>query len=150
MNAAPRLRVYHDASCPICRAEIEELAAVDDEHRLEIIDASAEHFDDPEAREAGLDQDVLLSAMYVRDEAGQWHTGPDAFAEIYERVGIERMAKLWGSKTWRPIVNLGYRLFLVMRGLLVALGAERTVRWFVRREAQAAANRARTCRLGDD
>lgn len=150
MSGPAKLRIYHDASCPICRAEIEELAAVDFDQRLEVIDAASEHFADDHAREAGLDQEMLLSAMYVRDEQGLWHTGPDAFAQIYERVGIDRMARLWGSRTWRPLVNLGYRLFLVTRGLLVALGGDRVVRWFVRREAQAAARRADYCRTRED
>lgn len=144
-----RLRVYHDASCPICKAEIEELARADTAGRLEIVDASADTFDDAYAREAGLDQAMLLSAMYVRDEQGQWHTGPDAFAEIYERVGIERMARLWGSRPLRPLVNLGYRLFLVCRGVLAAMGFDRVVRWYVRREAAAAAERATACRIDD-
>ena len=149
MSGSERLRVYHDASCPICRAEIEELARADTDGRLEIIDASADDFDDPFARDAGLDQATLLSAMTVRDEAGRWHGGPDAFAEIYERVGLDRMARLWGSRPLRPLVQLGYRLFLVFRPLLVALGAERVVRWWVRREAAAAAERARGCAVDD-
>ncbi len=144
-----RLRVYHDASCPICKAEIEELARADTAGRLEIIDASADAFDDEAAREAGLDQEILLSAMYVRDEQGAWHAGPDAIAEIYARVGIERMAKLWGSRPLRPLVNLGYRLFLVFRGVLAAVGFDRIVRWYVRREAEAAAERAAACRVDD-
>lgn len=144
-----KLRIYHDASCPICKAEIEELARADTAGKLEIIDASADAFDDEAAREAGLDQAMLLSAMYVRDEQGQWHTGPDAFAEIYERVGIERMAKLWGSRPLRPLVNLGYRLFLIFRGVLAALGFDRIVRWYVRREAEAAAARASACSIDE-
>lgn len=144
-----RLHVYHDASCPICKAEIEEIARADTDQRLEIIDASAEGFDDEAVREAGLDQATLLSAMYVRDEQGEWHTGPDAFAEIYERVGIERMAKLWRSRSLRPLVNLGYRLFLVFRGVLAAMGFDRVVRWYVRREAAAAAERASACRIDE-
>ena len=88
--------------------------------------------------------------MYVRDERGRWHSGPDAFAEIYERVGIERMARLWGSRGLRPLVNLGYRLFLLFRPVLAALGADRLVRWWVRREAEAAVRRANQCRVDGD
>ena len=88
--------------------------------------------------------------MYARDASGHWYQGPDAFAEIYRRVGIERMARLWGSRPLRPLVRLGYHLFLALRGVLAALGADRVVRWWVRREADAAAERAGRCRIDGD
>lgn len=151
MNApAGKLRVFHDASCPICRAEMEELSKVDDNGTLQLVDCSADGFFDKEAELAGLNQQELLSAMYVQDDSGHWYQGPDAFAEIYGRLGIERMAALWGSRPLRPFVNLGYRLFLVLRGLLVALGGERVVRWLVRREARHASQRATRCSTDRD
>ena len=140
-----RLRIYHDGDCPICQAEMEELVRADRDARLELIDVAAADFDDPIAADAGLDADMLKSALYVYDESGAWHSGPDAFAEIYQRVGIDRVAALWASRPLRPLVHLGYRLFLVTRPLLAALGFDRLVRWWVRREADAAAARATHC-----
>ena len=145
-----KLRVFHDASCPICRAEMEELGKVDDDGVLELIDCSADDFSDDEAALAGLEQQDLLSAMYVQDDSGRWYQGPDAFAEIYGRLGIERMAGLWGSRPLRPFVNFGYRLFLMLRGVLVSLGGARVVRWLVRREARHAAKRATHCSTDRD
>lgn len=145
-----RLRVFHDASCPICRAEMEELMRVDQGEQLELIDASADDFHDAEAQADGLDQATLLSAMWVQDERGTWHRGPNAFAEIYRRVGLARMARLWGSRPLRPLVRLGYHLFLLLRPLLAALGADRVVRWLVRREAREASRRANHCRTESD
>ncbi len=151
MNTASRkLRVFHDRSCPICRAEMEELSRVDSNAELELIDCSAPDFHDDEASQAGLEQADLVSAMYVQDENGRWYQGPDAFAEIYQRLGIERMARLWGSKPLRPLVNFGYRMFLLLRGVLAKLGAERVVRWMVRREAREAAKRATYCDTNRD
>ena len=75
----------------------------------------------------------MMRALHVR-EGGQWVSGPAAFARIYERMGMTRMARLWGSQALKPLVNIVYRLFVVSRPLLARLGMARAVRWVVRRE----------------
>ncbi|MEM7612203.1 MAG: DUF393 domain-containing protein [Pseudomonadota bacterium] len=142
---ASKLRIYHDRSCPICRAEMEELKYLDADGRLELVDCSVADFSDTDTRDAGLAREDLMSALHVLDGDGQWHQGPDAFALVYASLGIERMAALWGRGPWRPVVNLGYRLFAISRRFLALLGFEHVVRWMIRREARAAAERADAC-----
>ena len=149
MNPAelkPPLTVFHDASCPICRAEMEELTSIDDAGVLELIDCSQDDFDDIRCRDAGLTQADLMGALYIVDREEHWRSGPDAFAEIYAALGLARMARFWGRGWWRPLVNLGYRLFALTRGWLALLGLDRAVRWGVRKEAEAAATRSSSCR----
>ncbi|MEL7310759.1 MAG: DCC1-like thiol-disulfide oxidoreductase family protein [Pseudomonadota bacterium] len=142
----PPLTVFHDASCPICRAEMEELVRIDDEGKLELVDCSTDGFVDVRCEDAGLTQTELMSALYIVDRDDQWRSGPDAFAEIYGVLGMDRMARVWGRGWWRPLVNLGYRLFALTRGWLAPLGIDRAVRWWVRKEAEAAATRSSACR----
>lgn len=140
------LTIYHDGSCPICRAEMEVLKEADVDDRLELIDCSSDGFSDARCDEAGLTQSDLMSALHVVDAKDRWLQGPDAFAAIYLELGFERMARFWGRGWWRPAVNLMYRLFAVTRGWLAPLGLDRAVRWWVRREAEQAASRAQSCR----
>lgn len=124
---------------------MQELKAIDVDNVLELIDCSVAGFTDAPAQAAGLDQRRLMAAMYIRTPDGQWLDGPDAFAHLYATLGIPGMAKLWGSRRLRPLVNAGYWLFARTRKLLSALGFAHLVRWFVRREAQRAAARAQHC-----
>ena len=139
------ITVYHDRSCSICRAEMEELKAIDQENILELVDCSASGFSDVHAADARLDQDTLMRAMFIRTADGEWLQGPDAFAHLYGRLGIPGMAKFWGSRTLRPLVSLGYRLFAMTRRFLSYLGVASIVRWWVRREARRAAQRTQHC-----
>ncbi|MFK7957432.1 MAG: thiol-disulfide oxidoreductase DCC family protein [Lysobacterales bacterium] len=135
MTDTKEVQVYFDGSCPVCRAEIEELEQASQSQCLRFIDCSesAPELTDPGANTPS--QEQLLGALHVQSN-GQWLSGPDAFAQIYHTAGMDRMARLWGSRRLRPLVNLGYRIFLVARPLLAALGAARVVRWLVRREAR--------------
>jgi predicted DCC family thiol-disulfide oxidoreductase YuxK len=146
-SLTPPLTIFHDASCPICRAEMEELKQIDEDGLLELVDCSQSGFTDIRCTDAGLEQDDLMRALYIVDANDQWRSGPDAFAEIYGLIGIERMARIWGRGWWRPLVNLGYRIFAITRGVLAPLGLDKAVRWCVRREAAHAAKRSSTCRV---
>lgn len=149
MQSSERIVIYHDHSCPICRAEMEELKQVDHTNRLELLDCSADGFFDAAATEIGLEQDQLMSAMYIRVGDSRWLQGPDAFEFIYRELGMPKMAAFWGSKRLRPLVNIGYRLFARTRGVLALIGVDKLVRWYVRREAQRAASRATHCERND-
>ncbi|MEO0574134.1 MAG: DUF393 domain-containing protein [Pseudomonadota bacterium] len=150
MQPNERIVVYHDRSCPICRAEMEELKKIDGGDVLTLVDCSSTDFADADAAEAGLDQRMLMSAMYIRVGSDHWLQGPDAFEYIYDQLGMPKMAAFWGSKRLRPLINVGYRLFARTRGFLALFGVGHIVRWYVRREAQKAAQRATHCERDSD
>ncbi|MEM9171223.1 MAG: DUF393 domain-containing protein [Pseudomonadota bacterium] len=137
--------IYHDGSCPICRAEMEELQRIDVDEVMTLVDVSVDGFIDAEADSAGLDQRDLMRAFYIRTHDDHWLSGPDAFEHLYLRLGMPRVARFWGSRLWRPFVNFGYRLFAMTRGVLAYFGLAHVVRAMVRREAKHAATRATQC-----
>ncbi len=128
-------QVFFDGSCPICRAEIEELKGADQSGSISFVDCSAEGFAPAPGDPSHPSQKALLNALHVF-ENGHWLSGPDAFAEIYRSLGMTRLAKVWGSRRLRPLVNIVYRLFVVSRPLLAWLGVGTLVRWMVRKEVQ--------------
>jgi predicted DCC family thiol-disulfide oxidoreductase YuxK len=137
----PRLEVYYDGSCRLCRAEIGALAAADANGVLDLRDCAAASFDDATPRAAGIDRAALMTAMHVRDGAGRWHVGVDAFVALYRAVGIESMARLWGHPHLKPILQRAYPWIARNRALLSRLGAASVIEWLVGWQARRAARR---------
>lgn len=133
-----KLVVYYDASCALCSAEMCEL----DELRpdtMELRDCSAPGFEtDPvgtDAVRAGFSTEDMMAAMHVRDEAGRWHIGVDAFEVIYRRAGFPRIAALWGSRRLRPLLLRVYPWIARHRQTLSRFGVPRLQRWALRAAA---------------
>ncbi len=135
MDEPQDIQVYFDGSCPVCRAEIETLDQASRSQSITFIDCSQPTDQRPTDGAERPTQKQLLRAFHVFAD-DRWLVGPDAFARIYQAAGLQRMARLWGSKRLRPLVSLGYRIFLFCRPLLAAIGAARAVRWFLEREAR--------------
>ncbi|MEM6576139.1 MAG: DUF393 domain-containing protein [Pseudomonadota bacterium] len=126
------IEVYYDGNCPICLAEIDELSRGDRDNALSMVNCAAQGFES-QSPDGVPKQADLMQALHIR-ENGEWVSGPAAFARIYERLGMTRMARFWGSRAFKPVVHGIYRLFVITRPLLARLGMARLVRWFVRRE----------------
>lgn len=145
-----RLEVYYDGSCRLCRAEIDALAAADAHGVLDLRDCAAASFDDAAIRAAGVDRAALMAAMHVRDGAGQWHVGVDAFVALYRAVGIQSMARLWGHPRLKPLWQRAYPWIARNRSLLSRLGAASVIEALVGWQARRAARRrcvADACRI---
>jgi predicted DCC family thiol-disulfide oxidoreductase YuxK len=119
------------------------LLSADDAGLLRPVDCSAPGFDDPQARADGIDRTALMAALHVRDPAGRWHVGVDAFEAIYRAVGIESVARLWGHPWLKPVLVRIYPWIARNRMRLSRLGVTGLFEAWVRREARRAA--ARRC-----
>lgn len=97
------LTVFYDASCPLCAAEMHMLKARDRDGRLELVDCSAPEFD---ACALGLPvtRVALMERIHARDGDGRWLTGVDVFEAVYRAAGMRGAARVWGSKTLRPLL----------------------------------------------
>lgn len=131
------LRVYYDDACPLCREEIMALKAADVDDRLILKDCSAANFEDAEAKRANLGKADLMQAMHVCDSDGNWYRGPDAFARIYAAAGIPWMARLWGSRTLKPLWNRIYPWIARHRQQLSRSALPWAVRHIIGRAARA-------------
>lgn len=135
------IAVYYDASCPLCRSEMDALVAADTEHRIELRDCSPPGFDDPHVRAAGISRDALMDALHVRDERGAWHVGVDGFVVAYRAAGIETMARFWGNPLLKPLWVRLYPWIARNRQPLSKLGLGRAFEFLVRRAAFRAVER---------
>jgi len=121
------LTVYYDKSCPLCATEMESLQKLDWRGRLRLEDCSAAAFDDSAARAEGVTREDMMTRMHVRDPEGRWLKGPDAFEAVYASAGLQRVARVWGSRRLRPLLDRVYPWIARNRQALSRLGVHRVV-----------------------
>ena len=132
------LTVYYDASCPLCRAEVETLKARDRDDVLELVDCSTPGF----AAVGGVTQEAMMARIHARDAQGRWLRGLDVFAAIYAAAGLRFLARLYASAALRPLLDRVYPWIADHRQLLSRLGLPRLFDLVRRdRSGSACANR---------
>jgi len=99
------LTVYYDASCPLCRAEIETLKARDAGDALRLVDCSSADFEGPVD---GVSRDRMMARIHARDSAGRWLAGMDVFAAVYAAAGLRVLARLYANRLLRPLFDALY------------------------------------------
>ena len=115
------VRVFYDGDCPMCRREIAFIDARALPGSIELIDISKTG---AEAQQLapGLERQQALAFMHVQLPDGRVVKGAEAFAAMWERVPraapLARVAAKWPL---RPLLNVAYRVFLVIRPGLQAL-----------------------------
>jgi len=137
----PALKIYYDASCPLCRAEFHALKDADDDDRLVLVDCSERLFADGCADRDGVDRAAMMEAIHVRDASGNWYRGVDAFQKIYTTMGMHSLARFWGSTRLRPALEPSYAWFARNRQPLSRLRLHRAFGWLMRRLALNARKR---------
>ncbi len=113
------LEIFYDGSCRICSAEMASYRKRNHEGRLLFIDISAPEFD---PAVIGKGREELMKVLHVRDAAGQFHLGIDAFISIWESFPPGSAPRLLSVLVGFPGINLlargGYHLFARNRHLL--------------------------------
>ncbi|MEM1262551.1 MAG: DCC1-like thiol-disulfide oxidoreductase family protein [Pseudomonadota bacterium] len=140
LTETPRLTVYIDRSCSICRRESDALANAIPSEQLEFIDCAAPGFADAAAGRAGLSAATLQGVLHARDANGRWLRGADAVAAMYRMAGLQRLAALFDSPWLRWLSVPGYWLFVRSRGFLKATGLASVYLAAVERILQSRAN----------
>ena len=114
MKESPKLEVFHDGGCPVCRLEIDFYERLDKSGLIRWTDI----LDTPEKDlPAGKSRETLLGKFHVRDlpprENAHWHTGVDAFARIWRELPVFRyFAWLFRVPLLRQLAQLAYLGFL--------------------------------------
>ena len=111
----PKLTVYFDGTCSLCRAEIGYYRRNDQDRALCFVDISETSAAPPE----GVSQERAMKRFHVRASDGRVLSGAAAFAEIWTRLPRWRWAaRLAGLPGVTPLLEVGYRLFLPIRPYL--------------------------------
>jgi predicted DCC family thiol-disulfide oxidoreductase YuxK len=102
------LTIYYDASCALCRTEMEALKAADKHDDLVLVDCSTSRMEPPAS--CPVTREALMSRIHAQDATGQWVTGVDVFAAAYTVTGYQSLAKFWSSRRLRPLLSRIYPL----------------------------------------
>jgi predicted DCC family thiol-disulfide oxidoreductase YuxK len=121
------LTIYYDASCPVCATEMNAIKAHDPQHRLTLVDCSADPMADGAPAQAGIPRAVLMQAIHARDANGVWLRGDEVFAAAYGAAGLNAMARLWSHPRLRPLWEALYPWIARNRQPLSRLGAPRVI-----------------------
>lgn len=112
---APRVTVWFDGACPLCRREIALMRRLDRRGAIRFVDAC-----DP-ATACPLDRAELLARFHA-DEGGRLLSGAAAFAAMWRAIPMLRpLGLLAGWPPLTPAFEAAYRGFLRVRPRLQRL-----------------------------
>jgi len=127
------LTVYYDASCPLCRAEMETLESRAMADALRLVDCSAAGFDERTVAAEGITRADLMSRIHARDDAGRWLRGMDVFAAVYAAAGLNVLARIYASRALRPLLDRLYPWIADHRQALSRFGLPQLFAWLARK-----------------
>ena len=108
----PKLTIFFDGSCPLCRAETRYYGSKDQAGALCFVDVSQMGAVTP----AGITQTQAMERFHVRSSDGRVLSGAAAFVEIWSRLPKWRWAaKVASLPGVLATLELCYRLFLLVR-----------------------------------
>jgi predicted DCC family thiol-disulfide oxidoreductase YuxK len=114
------ITVYYDQSCKLCRSEIENLAARDEEGVLKMMDCSGANFD---ASQLPFDQKTLMNCIHAIDAKGEWLKATDVFVVCYRAAQMQGIAKAFAFA--KPVAERIYPWIVRNRYVLSSLGVHK-------------------------
>lgn len=106
MNIQYPLTIYYDASCPMCKTEMETLKETDEDNKLILVDCSNTNLTIP--RSCPVSREAMMERIHAIDANGEWIKSTDVFAAAYSASGFKKLGKLWGSNTLNPLFSRAY------------------------------------------
>lgn len=111
----PRVTVWFDSGCPLCRREIALMRRLDRRGAIRFVDAFAPDTACP------LDRAELLARFHA-EEGGRLLSGAAAFAAMWRAIPMLRpLGELAGWPPLTPVFEAAYRGFLRLRPRLQRL-----------------------------
>lgn len=120
--STPRVTVWHDGDCPLCRREIALMRRLDRRGRIAFVDATV-------TATCPIDRADLLARFHAMED-GRMLSGAAAFAAMWRAIPLLRpLGLLARHRPALTVLERAYRGFLRHR--------PRLQRWLRRREARA-------------
>lgn len=109
MNDKPRMKVYYNSACPICKAGIEGQM---DKNSVCEIQWNDVHKNNAAVSEVSSDLEFVRERLHVVDENGNLQVGFDAFLAIWRNSPTETWkSKLFGFPVIKQLCRVAYNLF---------------------------------------
>ena len=105
MNAYP-LTLLYDKSCPICKLEMDNLNARNDQNLLRFIDVSDINFD---TAQVGIPKEEMMRSIHAIKPDGSIVTGVEVLRLAYSAVGLGWISS---ATTWpilKPLCEWAYK-----------------------------------------
>lgn len=98
--------VLYDHACPLCRAEMQRLKALDHDAKLILLDINS-----PEFSEAiwGVSREEASAALHVFTPDAKWLIGMPAIRHVYAQVGLGWLMAPTAWPLLSPLADLAYR-----------------------------------------
>ena len=105
----PKIKVYYNSACPVCKAGIESQMGKESGCEIEWHDV---HQNNDIVSEVKSDLEFVRKRLHVIDENGQVHVGFDAFLAIWRNSPNENWkAKVLGLPVVKQLCQVVYNLF---------------------------------------
>jgi len=125
------LTIYYDASCPMCREEMDLIKSKDTHNQIILADCSAAGFETPASCPAT--REAMMDRIHAVDASGKWLKSTDVFAVAYATIGADKIAKFWGSKLLQPLFKVVYPMVADNRKWLSKTPFAAIVSWLLQR-----------------
>jgi predicted DCC family thiol-disulfide oxidoreductase YuxK len=109
MTDKPRMKVYYNSACPVCKAGIEGQMEKGSSCEIQWADV---HKDNALVSEVHAELEYVRERLHVVDERGELQVGFDAFLAIWRNSPTERWkASVMGLPVVKQVLRVLYNLF---------------------------------------
>jgi len=109
MAETPKMKVYYNSACPVCKAGIEGQKEKGSSCEIEWADV---HKSNELVSEVHAELEFVRERLHVVDENGKLHVGFDAFLAIWRNSPTERWkARIFGVPLIKHLCRVTYNLF---------------------------------------
>jgi predicted DCC family thiol-disulfide oxidoreductase YuxK len=102
------LTLFYDANCSVCALEMDHLRARNDAGKLRFVDIAAPGFESPLP---GVTLAQLDAEIHATRPDGSVLRGVEVLRLAYEAVGLGWVLRPTGWAPFKPLADIGYRLF---------------------------------------
>ncbi|MCH8620796.1 DUF393 domain-containing protein [Undibacterium sp. TS12] len=135
------LTLLYDATCPVCKLEMDNLKARDLDHQLLFVDASAPDFD---AGKYACTQAEVMRVLHGIKPDGSIVKGVEVIRLAYRAAGLGWITAVTGIPLLKPLFDWAYQHFALNRHHISVVFADLIIHIAAKRVEK----RSRACKNG--